>query len=638
MSLPEAFLNEIRSRISVSSIVGRRVKLSRQGREWAGCCPFHNEKTPSFTVSDDKEFWHCFGCSKHGDVIDFVKLSEGLTFIEAVEQLAGAAGLDMPRATEEDRERDQRILSLQDALERACAWYEEQLAGAGGAPGRDYLAGRGLTAETVARFRLGFAPPGRSVARALGISPEAAIELGLARRGDDGVVRDLFRNRVTFPITDRRGRVIGFGARALGDEKPKYLNSPETALFHKGASLFGVSHARNAAADCGQTLVVEGYMDVIALHQGGIEFAVAPLGTSITELQLDLAWRLAPVCILALDGDTAGQRAMERATERALPMVAPGRELRFMRLPASHDPDTLIRKRGATPMRALINKARPLTEAVWSIAARRHSSSSPEGIAAFERGLFTFASLVADDGVRRALINEFRCRLADEIGTPLPTILRGRSTKNAAPKPGGDMVGLIWGQALAANAHLQPWLMKHGVDWNGLVAQLGGVGFARARVMKGKYPPGRGWADAPSLWEPNMGDVGLVILPDWPRGPNPDDNPADLIGWNPHTGELSVLTGAAYHLGADLVAEAWGFESRGLSRPVSVSASPMSWLKRLSKGDRSVLLVDWSRAWDAFGGVPTLAAETVDLGDRLEKAVRPPRMQGPKIMVNEGVI
>src|SRR5713226_6051393 len=306
MAFPPRFLDELRQRCSLADVVGRRVRLTKRGREYVGLCPFHNEKTPSFNVVEDKGFFHCFGCGAHGDVIGFLMQNGGLGFREAVEQLAGEAGLEVPQSTPQERERAQRQIDLQDAMEAACVFFVEQLEAPAGRAGLAYLEQRGLDAATIRRFRLGFAPDSRdALKRALaGKIPEALlVEGGLLRRPEDGgATYDYFRNRVIFPIGDR----------VIGEGQPKYLNSPETPLFQKGRVLYGWAAARASATKEPSAIVTEGYMDVIALHRAGFATAVAPLGTALTEAQLDELWKLAPEPILCFDGDAAGERAALR--------------------------------------------------------------------------------------------------------------------------------------------------------------------------------------------------------------------------------------------------------------------------------------------------------------------------------------
>jgi DNA primase catalytic core len=415
MAFAPQFLDDIRSRVTLSDVVSRRVKLIRRGREHTGLCPFHNEKTPSFTVNDDKAFFHCFGCGAHGDVITFVMRTEGLTFPEAIEKLAGEAGLSMPVAGPEERQRAKAQETLHSVNEAACVWFELQLRGPGGRHAFEYLKGRGLSDETIARFRLGFAPDGRDALKAAltkqGISEALLLEAGLIGRPDDGrATYDRFRGRVIFPITDRGGRVIAFGGRILGDGQPKYLNSPDTPLFNKGRVLYGLAAAREAIHKAQEAIVVEGYMDVIALHQAGIRTAVAPLGTALTEQQIELLWRMVPEPILCFDGDAAGQRAAQRAAERALPLVKPGKSLQFALLPEGEDPDSLIRRRGAAAMHAVLRGARPLIELIWDITLKNRPLNTPERRADLWVTLGDVAAQIENKDVQFAYTRELKSK------------------------------------------------------------------------------------------------------------------------------------------------------------------------------------------------------------------------------------
>ena len=405
MAFPPQFLDELRARISVSEVIAPKVRLVRRGRESTGLCPFHNEKTPSFTANDDKGFYHCFGCGAHGDIISFTMETEGLNFPEAVEKLAGMAGLAVPQETPRERERTKERATLQQVMEQGCAWFEAQLAQPGGREALDYLRGRGFTDRTIGQFRLGYAPDGRGrLAQALegrGVTQEQLIEGGLVKQAEGGgAPRDYFFNRVMFPITDRRGQVIAFGGRILGEGQPKYLNSPETALFHKGRVLYNWAQAREGAHAVGTVIVVEGYTDVIALTQAGLSHAVAPLGTALTEEQMLALWRMVDEPVLCFDGDNAGQRAAFRAAERALPLLQPGKSLRFVTLPAGEDPDSVIRARSRDGFEALLAKARPLVDVIWTLEASTGRYETPEQRAALERKLNEHVSKIADRGVQ----------------------------------------------------------------------------------------------------------------------------------------------------------------------------------------------------------------------------------------------
>ena len=418
MAFPPSFLDELRNRISLSGLIGRRVKLARRGREFAGLCPFHHEKTPSFYVVEDKSFFHCFGCGAHGDAIGFAMRADNLDFIEAVEKLAGEAGLVVLQASPQERERAQRQKTLLEAMEAAAAFYEERLWAPGGARAREYVQGRGLDPQTIRRFRLGWAPDDRqALRRALNaeFSDPLLIEAGLRRRSEEGQPSDYFRNRLMFPIGDRAGRVIAFGGRVLGGGQPKYLNSPDSPLFEKGRVLYGWSAARAAVIRDEEggpgAIVTEGYMDVIALHQAGFGTAVAPLGTALTEFQLHELWRLAPEPVLCFDGDIAGQRAATRAMRRALPLLRPGQSLRFARLPAGEDPDSVIRQAGRDTFDQILAAARPLSTVLWESGLGAGRLDTPERRAALERRLMDQIGLIAD----RTIQAEYRRFLRDRL-------------------------------------------------------------------------------------------------------------------------------------------------------------------------------------------------------------------------------
>ena len=411
MALPASFLDELRARTPLAALVGRRVKLARSGRQWKGCCPFHAEKTPSFYVYDDG--YHCFGCGAHGDAVGYVMQSDGRGFIEAVEQLAAEAGLDVPKATPQAAEAERRRLDLRDALDAAAASFRRRLRLPEGRAALDYLRGRGMSDETIDRFGLGWSGSSRGALLAEfsrdGVTQALLVEAGLMREGEEGGAYEFFVNRVIFPIRDRRGRTISFGGRTLGDGQPKYVNGPETALFAKRRSLYGLDFARAGVHAGAEAVAVEGYTDVIALHQAGFSGAVAPLGTALTAEQLGELWTLSPAPILCFDGDTAGAKAAVRAAELALPLLAPDRSLRIATLPAGEDPDTLVR-RGRTAMAAALEGARPLARALFELL-REGGAQSPEQRAAFRHRLEAAAGRIPD----RALAREYRAALLDRF-------------------------------------------------------------------------------------------------------------------------------------------------------------------------------------------------------------------------------
>src|SRR5215475_2825236 len=411
MAISREFVDELRSRLSIAGVIGGRVRLVKRGRDHTGLCPFHKEKTPSFTVSEEKGFFHCFGCGAHGDVVGFVMRSDNLSFPEAVERLARDAGMQVPASSPEERQREEQRATLHSTLEAATAWFEAQLRAGVGRPGLDYFKRRGLQDETIARFRLGYAPDSRSGLKdalgKAGMSEALMLEAGLLIRPEDGrPTYDRFRGRVMFPISDRRGRVIAFGGRILDQGEPKYLNSPETPLFHKGRTLYGQAQAARAARESGEIVVCEGYMDVIALAEAGFAGAVAPLGTALTEGQIAELWRLAAEPILCFDGDAAGQRAAGRAVERALPLLQPGKSLRFAVLPPGEDPNSLIRSQGEAAMREVLDGARPLIDMLWDLELTARPADTPERRAGFRQRLRERARRIGDRTVQDDYRNE----------------------------------------------------------------------------------------------------------------------------------------------------------------------------------------------------------------------------------------
>ncbi|MET4022012.1 DNA primase [Bradyrhizobium sp. S3.2.12] len=419
MRFTPQFLDELRARLSVSEVVGKRVKLKKAGREWKGLSPFQQEKTPSFYVNDQKGFYHDFSSGKHGDIITFVMETDGLPFAEAVERLAGMAGLPLPAVTPDAARHEQRRRTLHDVMELAAKFFAETLASRAGAKARGYLADRAISPATQVQFRLGYAPPPperfalKEHLGKLGVSIEDMIETGLLVAGNDiPVPYDRFRDRVMFPITDLRGRVIAFGGRALEKDVPaKYLNSPETPLFHKGDNLYNHQTARKATHDGSALIVVEGYVDVIAMVTAGFAGAVAPLGTALTENQLTLLWKMADEPILCFDGDRAGQKAAYRAADLALPFLAPGKSLRFALLPEGQDPDDLARSGGRGAIEDVIAAAKPLAEMIWSRELEGGNFATPERRAALEARVKELSNGIRDEVVRRYYRDDFAERL-----------------------------------------------------------------------------------------------------------------------------------------------------------------------------------------------------------------------------------
>jgi DNA primase len=438
MRFPPSFLDDIRARVSISSVVGRRVAWDRRktnagkGDYWA-CCPFHNEKSPSFHVDDRKGQYYCFGCKQSGDIFKFLVEKEGASFPEAVERLASEAGLPMPVVSEDEVRREEVRASLYDVMEIAARFFEAELQSARGAKARGYLSDRQLTPAIQKEFRLGYGPDDRHALRdhlaAQKITVEQMAEAGLVISGDDiPVAYDRFRDRVMFPIRDPRGRVIAFGGRALKADVPaKYLNSPETPLFHKGAVLYNHDKARAAAHETGEVIAVEGYVDVIAMHRAGLTHAVAPLGTALTENQLALLWKMVAEPTLCFDGDSAGIKASYRALDLALPLLKPGHSLKFALLPEGQDPDDLLKAQGPDAVKAVVAAAEPLSDVIWRRALTENDRATPERKAQFEKDLRILVSQIGDENVRKHYMADLAQRF-DQL------FQRNRSGGNFRPR------------------------------------------------------------------------------------------------------------------------------------------------------------------------------------------------------------
>lgn len=431
MRFPDSFLDEIRDRVPISALIGTRVSWDRRktnasrGDYWA-CCPFHGEKSPSFHCEDKKGRYHCFGCGVSGDHFRFLTEIDGLSFPEAVERVADMAGVPMPARDPVAERREKERASLHDVMEMATVFFEEQLQSAAGAKARAYLRDRGLNSVTQREFRLGYAPDSRNALKehlaAKGVDKTQIEACGLVVFGDDiAVSYDRFRDRIMFPIEDTRGRIIAFGGRAMSaDVSAKYLNSPDTELFHKGNVVYNYARARKGQGKDGTLIVVEGYMDVIALAQAGFTNAVAPLGTALTENQIELIWRAAGEPVLCFDGDGAGQRAAWRAADLILPTVAPGRTARFVLLPEGKDPDDLVREQGPDAFRAALNDARPLGELIWSRETGGQVFETPERRAALEQVLREITNRIKDESVRRHYAQDMRDRVHAFFGSSRP--------------------------------------------------------------------------------------------------------------------------------------------------------------------------------------------------------------------------
>ncbi|MBR0753033.1 DNA primase [Bradyrhizobium jicamae] len=417
MRFTPEFLDELRARLPVSEVVGRRVKLKKAGREWKGLSPFQQEKTPSFFVNDQKQAWFDFSSGLNGNIFDFIMKTDGVSFIEAVERLAGMAGVAIPAATPDAARHEQRRRTLHDVMELATKFFIDTLASRNGAKARGYLGDRGITPATQLQFRMGYAPPDRFGLKEYlggqGISTEDMVEAGLLVTGENAPVPyDRFRDRVMFPITDGRGRVIAFGGRALEKDVPaKYLNSPETPLFHKGDNLYNLFTARQATHNGAQLIVVEGYVDVIAMVTAGFAGSVAPLGTALTENQLTLLWKMADEPILCFDGDRAGKKAAYRAADLALPQLKPGKSLRIALLPEGQDPDDLARSGGRAAIEEVIGAARPLAEMIWAREIEGGMFDTPERRAALEARIGELTNGIRDEVIRRYYRQDLQERL-----------------------------------------------------------------------------------------------------------------------------------------------------------------------------------------------------------------------------------
>ena len=415
MAVPPEFIEDLRQRVPLSDLIGKRVKLVRKGRRYSGLCPFHSEKTPSFSVVDDQGFYHCFGCGAHGDAISFLRETDGLDFMEAVERLAEMAGLTVPRTAPEDPQRTRQRKAALDILEETTRVFQSALRRDDGRAAADYVQRRGLSDAMVSTYRLGYAPRAglRTALAARGFTDEDMLAAGVIRRSErDGELFDYFRDRVMFPIEDRQGRVIAFGARALGDAQPKYLNSGEGPTFSKKNVLYGWVQAREGLKRDLPLIVAEGYMDVIAIQQSGVATAVAPLGTALTEEQIGLLWKLHDEPVLCFDGDAAGQRAQARALERLLPQLQPGKSARLAVLPAGQDPDDLLRSEGGDGLLKVIATARSLVDSLWSIHAEQHDLRQPEQRAQFWQTVRDQVRQIGHGQVRGAFADEIESRIA----------------------------------------------------------------------------------------------------------------------------------------------------------------------------------------------------------------------------------
>jgi DNA primase len=452
--IPQTFIDDLLSRTDIVEVVGSRVALKRSGREFKACCPFHNEKSPSFYVNPAKQFYHCFGCGVHGTAVSFLMEHDHLSFVEAIEDLAGRAGLEVPREGGDAGPKDRRGDDLHALLANVAQHYRNQLGTDTRA--KDYLKRRGLTAETVNRFAIGFARDAwDDVLNTFGATPagrEALLAVGLLIERDAQSARgsgfyDRFRDRVMFPIRDARGRVVGFGGRVLDQGEPKYLNSPETVLFHKGRELYGLYEARQALRQVPRLMVVEGYMDVVRLSQAGIHYAVATLGTSTTPDHLNRLFRVCNEVVFCFDGDRAGRAAAWRALENALPQARDGRQLRFLFLPDGHDPDSLVGEEGKEAFEARLADALPLSEYFVQALSQGIDLDNVDGRAQLAEAAKPLVARLPDGVYRELLVDRLAqvvrmpaARLATLLGLGAREGSRGGEGGNLSPGQGGGIV------------------------------------------------------------------------------------------------------------------------------------------------------------------------------------------------------
>lgn len=416
----QRFCDELRAKISIVDVVGSKIKLVRKGREYQACCPFHNEKTPSFTVNEAKGFYHCFGCGAHGDIIKFEMEANGLTFIEAVEKLAHKVGMQLPKLSPESKEQAEKRATAYDIMEMAAKFFEKNLRLPDGREALDYLYGRGFDDKIIEKFRLGFAPNNNGLKALLssrGISDNEMAELGLISIPEDSKrnPHDFFRNRVMIPIMDKRNRVIAFGGRVMDKSQPKYLNSPETPVFNKRHILYNLNYARECGYESKRLIVCEGYMDVIAMDKYGIGYAVAPLGTALTENQIQEAWKVVNEPICCFDGDNAGIRAAIRSVDRVLPILKPGYSLQYAFLPDKMDPDEFLKEKGTEEFLKTVTDTTPLKELLWKKTLEGKSIDTPEQKARIEKEIKEEVAKITDETVKNYYIREMKNKIYSEL-------------------------------------------------------------------------------------------------------------------------------------------------------------------------------------------------------------------------------
>lgn len=443
MRFAPSFVERLRSHFLLSELIGKRIDVKKHGREYQALCPFHNEKTPSFTINNEKNFFHCFGCGAHGDAIEFVKRYDRLTYPETIEQLAREAGIALPEVSHEQRQKAQIEKTLYDVLEAACWWFEQQLQLHSYGHARDYIEKRGLKPETLRQYRIGYAPDERTSLHkhllSLGFNAKLQTEAGLIITPDNGNVYDRFRGRLMFPIRSASGKVVAFGGRSIieteGKKIAKYLNSPETALFKKGEMLFNLDLAKRPARENNIAVVMEGYMDVVSTAQAGVGYALATLGTAVTPDHLRLLWQIAKEPVICLDGDSAGKRAMLRSIEIALPLLKPSYSMRFAFLPKGEDPDSYIQANGKASFEKILHGSRRLSQVIWETLRPQFNLDLPEGRAALEDALKKIAGKIEDSTVRQHYQSYFHKMLWEQTSSKGKKAVAGSKKKTAPRSP-----------------------------------------------------------------------------------------------------------------------------------------------------------------------------------------------------------
>ena len=518
--IPRVFINDLLARTDIVDLIDARVKLKKQGKNYHACCPFHNEKTPSFTVNGEKQFYHCFGCGAHGNAIDFLMNYDKLEFVETVEELAAMHNLDVPYEagsgpSQIERHQRQNLYQLLDGLN---AFYQQSLTQPNAKDAREYLSRRGLSADVISRFAIGYAPPGwDNVLKRFGGNDEnrqSLIDAGMLVTNDKGRSYDRFRERVMFPIPDKRGRGSGFGGRVLGDGQPKYLNSPETDIFHKGRQLYGLYEAQLSSPEPARLLVVEGYMDVVALAQYDINYAVASLGTSTTADHIQLLFRVTNNVICCYDGDRAGRDAAWRALETALPYMNDGRQLRFMFLPDGEDPDTLVRKEGKDAFEARMEQAQPLSTFLFNSLMPQVDLSTPDGRAQLSTLALPLITQVPGETLRIYLRQELGKKLGILDDSALERLMpkQAEATARAAPTLKRTTMRILIG-LLLQNPELAPQvppldaLDKNKLPGLGLFAELVNTCLSQPGLTTGQLlEQYRGTKEAATLEKLSMWD------------------------------------------------------------------------------------------------------------------------------------